>query len=119
MHPHPTALPNRPPSISVISRQSSAVDVCGEAMILNCTAIPLEGLFIPPVITWIDPSGDEVPVGGNTNPRVENQTRHLFFSDVTPNNRGVYMCRVIINIPEALIDNYYDESATTVTTTCE
>lgn len=88
-------------------------------MSLNCTVSPLEGLFTPPIITWIDPGGDQVPVGGNANPRVENQTRHLIFSDVTTNNRGVYVCQAIIDIPEALIDNYFEESTRIITTTCE
>ena len=88
-------------------------------MTLNCTAYPVDGLFSPPIIRWIDYRGNKVPVGGNNNPQVENQTKNLIFSDVTTGNRGMYMCRIVINIPIALIDNYFDESNITVNTTCE
>ena len=114
-----TALPVRPPSISIISRQSSLIDECGEAMTLNCIANPVEGLFTGPDIIWIGPRGTEVPIGGNSNPKVDIQMRNLIFSDVTTENRGVYTCRVVVNIPQALIDNHFDESSMSVNTTCK
>ena len=114
-----TALPPRPPSISVISRQSFPDDFCGEIMTLSCTTNPVEGLFTPPVITWIDPEGSEVPTGGNHDPSVESQTSYLVFSEVAANNIGLYKCRTVITIPEALIDNHFDESTISVTTSCE
>ena len=88
-------------------------------MSLSCTANQVENLFTPPIITWIDPRGNQVSLGGDDNPRVETETRNLIFSDVTINNRGVYTCRAVINIPEALINNYFDDSTTSINTICE
>ena len=116
--PH-TALPDNPPSISVVSRHPTPDDVCGEAMTLSCTANPVEGLFTPPIIIWIDPNGSQLPIEGINNPTVDAGTGNLVFSDVTLNNRGVYTCRAIINIPEALISNYSDQSITSINTICK
>ena len=119
MHIPLTALPDNPPSISVVSRHPIPDDVCGEAMTLSCTANPVEGLFTPPTTIWIDPSGSQIPIGGNNNPTIDDRTRNLVFSDVTLNNRGVYTCRAIINIPKALISNYSDLSAISINTVCK
>lgn len=88
-------------------------------MTFSCTADPVDGILTPPIITWVDPRGDLVPEGGNNNPKVESQTRNLVFSDVTANNGGVYMCRAVINIPLALIDNHFDESSMAINTSCK
>lgn len=88
-------------------------------MTLSCTAHQVDRLFNPPIIKWIDYRGNEVPSGRNHNPRVDNQTKNLIFSDVTSGNRGMYMCRTLINIPMALINNYFDEANISINTTCE
>ena len=113
------ALPSHSPIITVVSRHPSPDDGCGEVMTLNCTANPVENLFTPPTITWIAPNGREVPTGGSSNPRINPQTRHLIFSDITATNRGTYMCRAVVNIPEAQIVNYFDEATVEVSTSCE
>ena len=88
-------------------------------MALRCTANPVENLFTPPTITWIAPNGREVPTGGSSNPRINPQTRQLIFSDITTTNRGTYLCRAVVNIPEAQIVNHFDEAATNVNTNGE
>jgi hypothetical protein len=88
-------------------------------MSLSCTGNVVEGLLTPPAIVWIDPSGNLVPTGENHNPTVDAETRNLIFSDVTLNNRGVYTCRAIVNIPEALISNHSDQSTASINTTCK
>ena len=100
----------------MVSRHPSPDDGCGETMTLGCTSNPVENLFTPPIITWINPDSNEVPIGGSSNPRIDPQTRRLIFSDITTTNRGVYMCRVVVNIPEAQIVNYFDETTTYVNT---
>ena len=114
-----TALPSRPPTITVVSRRPSPDDGCGETMTLGCTANQVENLFSPPTITWFNPDGNEVPTGGTSNPRIDRQTRRLIFSDITTTNRGTYMCRAVVNIPEAQIVNYFDTVTTEVSTSCE
>ena len=108
------ALPPRPPNISVVSRHPSPDDGCGEVMILNCTANSAKNLLTQPMITWIAPNGNEVAAGRGSNPTVDPQTRQLIFSDITTTNRGIYMCRAVINIPEAQIVNHIDEATVTV-----
>ena len=92
-------------------------------MTLNCTANQVVNLFIPPTITWIAPDGREVPIiggeGSIPTPAVDPQTRELIFSDITTSNRGTYTCRAVINITEAQIVNYFDETTTEVNTACE
>ena len=98
------ALPSRPPTISIASRRE--LDGCGEVMTLNCTADQVQNLFSPPTIVWIDPDGNEVLSMESNNRRMNPQIGQLIFSDITPNNRGQYTCRSVVNIPEAQIDNY-------------
>ena len=50
---------------------------------------------------------------------VSNLAKQLIFDDITPNNRGVYKCRVAVNIPEAFIENQFDEAAVIANTLCE
>ena len=114
-----TALPSRPPTITVATRHPSPDDGCGETMTLNCTANQVENLFAPPTITWIDPNGREVPTGGSSNPRMDPETRQLIFSDITPDNQGTYTCQAVVNIPEAQIENYIDMDTTQVNTNCK
>ena len=47
------------------------------------------------------------------------QTGELTFSDVTTASSGLYVCRVVIDIPEAQIFHHFDEAATTVNTDSE
>ena len=109
------ALPFRPPTITVASRHSS--DSCGKVMTFNCTDNQLENLFTPPIIIWINPNGREVSTEGESNPRMDPQTRQLIFRDIIPTDGGSYVCRSIVNIPQALIINYFDEAMITVSTT--
>ena len=89
-------------------------------MTLNCTATQVENLFSPPTIMWMAPDGSEVPTVQSSNPRMYPQTRELVFNDVTPNNRGQYTCRSIVNISEAQIDNYaFGTDTVQVNTDCE
>ena len=111
-----TALPPRPPTISVTSRYPSFDNDCGEARVLDCMANPVENLFIPPNTMWIGPDGNEVPVGGDNNPMISPQTGQLIFSDVTSTNSGQYVCRSVINISEANISSHFDDVATNVNT---
>ena len=85
-------------------------------MTLNCTANQVENLFSPPTIVWIAPDGSEVPTVESNNRRMIPQTGQLIFSDVTPNNRGQYTCRAVVNIPQAQIDSYIDASTVQVNT---
>ena len=112
-----SALPSRPPAIAIVSRRSS--DGCGEVMTLNCSVNQVDNLFTSPTITWIAPDGSEIPTVESNNRRMNPQTGQLIFSDITPNNRGQYTCRAVVNIPEAQIDNYYDDSTVQVSTNCE
>lgn len=102
------ALPPRPPTITVMSRYPDPDTDCGEVIILNCTANPVENLFAPPIIIWIGTNGNKVSAGGSSNPSVDPQTRQLIFSDTIP---GTYVCRAVINITEAQIVNFFDETA--------
>ena len=111
-----TALPPRPPTISVTSRYPSFDNDCGEARILDCTANPVENLFIPPNITWIGPNGNEVPVGGDSNPMISPQTGQLIFNDITSTNSGQYVCRAVVSIIVANISNHFDDATTSVNT---
>ena len=88
-------------------------------MVINCTANPVENLFTPSIITWTDPNGRDLPLGGTGNPRVDSQTKQLVFSDITEVNSGAYMCRVVLNIPEAQIANHVDMDTIEVSTNCE
>ena len=89
-------------------------------MTLNCSANQLPNLFSPPTIVWIAPSGSEVStLESNINPQMNPQTGQLIFSDITTSNRGQYTCRVVINIPEAQIDNYFDAATVIVNTSCK
>ena len=85
-------------------------------MTLNCTANQVENLFTPPMITWIAPNGREVPTGESSNPRRDPQTKLLFFNDITTTNTGTYMCCVVVNIPEAQIENYLDKAQISIST---
>ena len=76
----------------------------------------MEDIFTRPTITWIDFDGREVPVGGSSNPVVNPQTKQLVFNDVTSRNSGVYVCRAVLNIPEAGISNHFDDAITLVNT---
>ena len=110
-----TALPSRPPTITVASRHPSSDDGCGETMTLNCT----DNLFTPPTITWRYPDGTPVTTEGGSNPRVDPETRQLIFSDINSGNQGTYTCQAVVNIPRALITNYIDMVTTEVNTNSE
>ena len=101
------------------SRGPSSDDGCGETMVINCTANPVENLFTPPTIMWTDPNGRDLPLGGMGNPRVDSPTKQLVFSDITEANSGAYMCRAVLNIPEAQIANHVDVDTIEVNTNCE
>ena len=88
-------------------------------MTLSCTANQVANLFTSPVITWIAPDGREVSAIESSNPRMDSRTVQLIFSDVTTSNRGTYTCRAVVNIPEAQIVNYFDETTAEVNTACE
>ena len=100
----------------MVSRHSSLDDGCGEVITLDCTVNPVENLFTLPTIKWIAPDGSEVLTRGSSNPRIDPRTRQLIFSDITATNRGAYMCRAVVNIPEAQIVNFFDEATTNVNT---
>lgn len=85
-------------------------------MVLNCTDNQVENLLIPPTRVWINPNGTAVSTDGESNPRMDPHTKQLIFSDITHNNSGSYLCRSIINIPQAQIIRYIDETTTTVNT---
>ena len=89
-------------------------------MTLNCTANQLPNLFSPPTIVWFGP-GDtaEVPTVESNNRQMNPHTGQLIFSDITPKNRGQYVCRAVINITEAQIDNYFDADTVQVSTNCK
>jgi hypothetical protein len=79
---------------------------------LNCTANQVENLFRSPSLSWIGPDGRNVPTDEGSNPRVGSQTKllQLIFSGITTINAGSYSCRATINIPEAQIVNYFNET---------
>ena len=104
------ALPSHPPTITVISRGSSPVDGCGEVTTLGCTANEVENLFSSPTVSWIAPDGRDVPYDEGSNPRMDSQTKQLLFSGITTANTGSYTCRTVVNIPEAQIVNYVNET---------
>ena len=95
------------------SRGSSSINGCGEVTTLNCTSNQVENLFRSPNLSWIGPDGREVPTDEGSNPRVGSQTKQLIFSGITATNAGSYSCRAIINIPEAQIMNYFNETTIT------
>ena len=89
-------------------------------MTLNCTADKVQNLFSLPTIVWIAPGGSEVPSVESNNRRMNPQTGQLIFSDITPNNRGPYTCRSVVNIPEAQINNYsFGTDTVEINTNCE
>ena len=88
-------------------------------MTLNCTANQVANLFTPPTIAWIAPDGRTVPTVESSNPRMDSLTGQLIFSDITASNGGTYTCSAAINIPEAQIVNYSDETTVEVNTECE
>ena len=90
-----TALP--PPTVTIASRQPSA-DGCGEVRILNCTTELMDGFITTPSISWIAPDGTSVSTEGRSNPRLDNQTKQLIFSDISAASPGVYMCRLGVGI---------------------
>jgi hypothetical protein len=55
-----------------------------------------------------------VPTDGESNPRMDPHTGQIIFSDVNHTNRGSYLCRSIVNIPQAQIINHFDETIITV-----
>ena len=89
-------------------------------MTLNCTANQVENLFSPPTIAWIAPDDTAVPTVESNNRRSNPQTGQLIFSDITPNNQGQYTCRAVVNIPQALINNYsFGDDTVQVSTNCK
>ena len=111
-----TALPPYPPTISVILRYPYFDNNCGEARIFNCTASTVENIFSHSNITWIDPDGQEVPAGGSNNPVVNPRTKQLIFNDITSRNSGAYVCRAVLNIPEAGIFDHFDDATILINT---
>ena len=89
------ALP--PPTVTVASRQLSA-DGCGEARILNCTTELTDDFIATPSISWITPNGISVSTEGNSNPRLDDQTKQLIFRDISAASPGEYRCRLNIGI---------------------
>ena len=77
---------------------------------MNCTANAVENLFVSPIISWIDPDGNEVSSQENGNPMFNPDTGQLIFSDINPNNSGLYVCRAVVNISEAQIFNHFDKA---------
>ena len=68
----------------------------------------------------LSPSTSVVPTMESNNRRMNPQTGQLIFSDITPNNRGQYACRSVVNIPEAQINNYsFGTDTVEVNTNCE
>ena len=96
------------PFITVTAR---VADRCSEAMTFACTATTVVNLFSPPTIEWLY-RGNHVLLSGN--PRMDSGTGRLIFDDITNDNSGVYTCRARITIPEANINNHYNETTTTV-----
>lgn len=92
-------------------------------MILNCTATQVENLITPPIITWIAPDGSMVPNKreGTTASAVtvNPQTDQLIFNEFMSSSKGSYTCRAIVNIPEAQIDNHFDEATVEVNSACK
>lgn len=88
-------------------------------MTLNCSANQVDNLFTSPTIIWIAPDGSEIRVVENNDRWIDPQTGQLIFSDITPNNRGRYTCRAIVDIPEAQVYNYHHEATVEVNTNCE
>ena len=88
-------------------------------MTLTCTANQVDNLFTPPTITWRDPNGTPVSVGGDSNPRVDPETRQLIFNGITSGNQGTYICLAAVNIPQAQITNYIDMETVEVNTNSE
>ena len=76
---------------------------------MNCTANAVENLFVSPIISWIDPDGNEVSSQENSNPMFNPDTGQLTFSDINANNSGLYVCRAVVNISEAQIFNHFDK----------
>ena len=70
----------------------------------------VENLFSSPTVSWIAPDGRDVPYDEGSNPRVDTQTKQLLFSGITTANAGSYTCRAVVNIPEAQIVNYFNET---------
>lgn len=79
----------------------------------------MQNLFKLPEVTWADPTGREVPTGGGSNPEISPQTGELVFSDITNASRSQYTCRVVVNIPEAQIFNYFEEATIIVSSNCK
>ena len=107
----PVALPSLSPTIRVVSRQLSSDSGCGEARTINCTFSTVQNLFKQPEFTWVGPTGSEVPTGSGSNPEISSQTGELVFSDITNTSSSQYTCRVVVNITEAQIFNYFEEAA--------
>lgn len=65
---------------------------------------------------WIGPSGNDLFTGAGGNPTIRPGTGELIFSDITSANRGLYVCRAVVNIPESHIFNHFDDATITVNT---
>ena len=88
-------------------------------MSLSCIPNQLENLFSSPIIIWISPDGREITTVENNDRRMDPQTGYLIFSDITINNRGIYTCHAVVDIPEAQINGYIDADTVKVNNSCK
>ena len=103
-------LPVPVPSIAISTLTAGG---CSEARNFTCTATTVNNIFSPPTIEWWY-DGNRVPLSGN--PRMDSATGQLIFDDIITDNSGDYTCRASISIPEADIDNHYNETTTAIST---
>ena len=108
------------PSISVDLQHPSSEDRCSQALIATCTTNPVANLFVLPTITWIGPDGEEIHAGRSSNPVIIDQEKtQLLFNSNSLDNRGMYRCRASVLIPEAFIENQFDEATAMASSICE
>ena len=97
----------------------SGESVAGGTLSLNCSVTTVENLVLPPQVEFLDALGQPLmrreiilhsPI---TEGRVTFLT--LEFSPLVTSIGGQYMCRAIINIPQAAIENVLTELMTDVT----
>ena len=84
---------------------------------LTCSVEVVEGLTIPPVVTWM--SADNTPVTGNIMEQETNgavTTRDLVFSSLSEADLREYVCEGCVTISKIFIDGHCGQTRPCITT---
>lgn len=72
--------------------------LCGKTLALNCFINrALYGIDTEPIFSWSAPDGSLVSTRESANPRIDTQSRQLYFNDISTANGGSYTCQVAVS----------------------